>query len=340
MDGVLYTYYYEGGKLMKMTIGDITTMDFFYDQYGRPFAVKHNTRMLYYVLNEQGDVTRLIHGNGDGYATYHYDAWGNITYATDNQFTRDNPLRYRGYVYDTETGLYYVSSRYYDPEIGRFINADAVDLLGANGDFASLNLFAYCGNNPVSRTDSNGHFWNVVIGATVGGLVSGITTAIDSFTSTGSVDWGAVGISTAVGAVSGGVAATGLGVFVQAGWSAVASAVGSVATDLYERSKNPNAGKVTLKEFGGMAMRAVESAVIGFGSSLIGSGAGRAVSMGLESKGATMVLSSKGTAYWTRAKAKNLANQGKALINTAHGISSVVGTVFTWPTATALSLNL
>ena len=180
----------------------------------------------------------------------------------------------------------------------------------------------------------------MVIGASVGALVSGITTAIDSFASTGSIDWGAVGISAAAGAVSGGVAATGLGVFVQAGLSAAASAVGSVATDLYERSKNPNAGKITLKEFGGIATRAVKSAAIGFGSSLIGSGAGRAVSMGLESKGATMVLSSKGTAYWTRAQAKNLINQGKALINTAHGISSVVGTIFTWPTATALSLNL
>ena len=62
-----------------------------------------------------------------------------------------NPLRYRGYYYDAETGFYYVSSRYYDPEVGRFINADSVSMLGANGDFASLNLFAYCGNNPVSR---------------------------------------------------------------------------------------------------------------------------------------------------------------------------------------------
>ena len=94
-----------------------------------------------------------------------------------------------------------------------------------------------------------------------------------------------------------------------------------------------------MKEIGGIAAHAVEAAAIGFGSSLIGSGAGRAVTMGLESKGTAMILSSKGTAYWTRAQAKNLANQGKALINTAHGISSIVGTVFTWPTATVLSLK-
>lgn len=139
---------------MKMTIGDTTTMDFFYDQYGRPFAMKHNTRILYYVLNAQGDVTRLIHGNGDGYATYYYDAWGNITYATDNEFTRDNPLRYRGYVYDEETQLYYCQSRYYDPATGRFINADAFASTGQG--LLGYNMFTYCLNNPVLFSDHTG----------------------------------------------------------------------------------------------------------------------------------------------------------------------------------------
>ena len=197
-------------------------------------------------------------------------------------------------------------------------------------------MFAYCGNNPVSRQDNGGEFWNIVIGAAVGALASGIAAAIDSYQSTGKVDWGAVGISAAVGAVSGGVAATGLGVFAQAGISAAASAVGSIATDLYSRSKNPNAESITLKEIGGIALRAAGSAAVGFGCSIIGTGAGRAVSRGLEEKGAIMILKSNGKAL-TRAQAKNLAHQGKVLINTSRGISSVVGTVFTWPTATALT---
>ena len=137
-----------------------------------------------------------------------------------------------------------------------------------------------------------------------------------------------------------GVAATGLGVFAQAGWSAAASAVGSVATDIHSRSQNPDGGAFTLKEFGGIAARAIGNAAVGFGSSLIGSGAGRAVSLGIENKGTAMLLSSKGTTYLTRAQAKNLANQGNALINTARGISSVVGTLFTWPTATAISMSM
>ena len=70
-----------------------------------------------------------------------------------------DPLRYRGYVYDTETGLYYLQSRYYDPEMGRFISADLVSCLGADGSPLSYNLFIYCGNNPINRIDSTGMFW-------------------------------------------------------------------------------------------------------------------------------------------------------------------------------------
>ena len=202
-------------------------------------------------------------------------------------------------------------------------------------------MFAYCGNNPVTRADSSGNFWNIVIGAAVGALVSGITTAIDSYVTTGSVDWGKVGISAAVGAISGGIAATGLGAIAQAGISAGASAIGSVATDLYERSKNPNAGKVTLKETGAIALRAVGSAAIGFGSSVFGTAAGKIVSGGLETKGMSMIFRGKISAgCWTRAQARNMVSQGKVLVNTARGVSSVVGTLFTWPTATALSMGL
>ena len=71
-------------------------------------------------------------------------------------------MRYRGYYYDAESGFYYASSRYYDPAICRFINADEAALIGANGDFVGLNLFAYCGSNPISRKDSGGYFWETI----------------------------------------------------------------------------------------------------------------------------------------------------------------------------------
>ena len=252
-----------------------------------------------------------------------------------------NPLRYRSYVNDNESGLYYLQSRYYDPKICRFINSDDPSLLGANGDFASLNLFAYCGNNPISRADSGGQFWNIVIGAAVGALVSGLTTAIDSYVTTGSIDWFQVGISAAVGAISGGVAATGLGAIAQAGITAAASAVGSIASDVYERSTDSDAGRLTLKETGRIAARAIGSAAIGFGSSIFGTAVGKIASSGLESNGVSMVFRGEiGAGCWTKAQARNMVAQGKALINTARGISSVVGTLFTWPTSTALSMGM
>ncbi|MBQ3215077.1 MAG: RHS repeat-associated core domain-containing protein, partial [Oscillospiraceae bacterium] len=93
--------------------------------------------------------------------------WGkplSITGSMKSTLGQYNPLRYRSYVYDRETGLYYLQSRYYNPTIGRFINADN-QLSGVGGDVLGYNLFAYCGNNPVIRADHGGQFWDYVIDA-------------------------------------------------------------------------------------------------------------------------------------------------------------------------------
>ena len=105
---------------------------------------------------------------------YSYDAWGNVLLISGmyaNTLGQDNPIRYRGYYYDFETDFYYLQSRYYDPAMGRFINADDTSMIAANGDFASYNLYAYCGNNPVARHDDGGEFWHIAVGAFVGGLI-------------------------------------------------------------------------------------------------------------------------------------------------------------------------
>ena len=119
----------------------------------------------YYRTNAQGDVKQIVDSNYNVVAYYAYDAWGKLLAVLDgndnpitdsSHFAIVNPFRYRGYIYDTETGFYYLQSRYYDPEIGRFINADG--LIGANSDMATYNLFAYCGNSPVVRYDDTGMF--------------------------------------------------------------------------------------------------------------------------------------------------------------------------------------
>ena len=92
-----------------------------------------------------------------GFCLYIYDAWGNILSITGSMagtLGQVNPFRYRGYYYDTETGLYYLNSRYYDAEVGRFINADGI--IGANGGIVGYNMFAYCNNNPIMYSDPNG----------------------------------------------------------------------------------------------------------------------------------------------------------------------------------------
>ena len=115
-------------------------------------------------------------------AKYSYDAWGKctVTNATGYTIGDKNPFRYRGYYYDTETGFYYVSSRYYDPEIGRFINADDTEYLGADGSVLSYNLFAYCMNNPVNRFDVDGNWslpnWaKIAVGVTAIAVGVGVT---------------------------------------------------------------------------------------------------------------------------------------------------------------------
>lgn len=339
--GIIYSYLYNGSQLSRM-IYDGIVMKFTYAADGSPISVTYQGGLYYYAVNLQGDVVAIVDKNGALVVEYKYDAWGRLLTTTGSMAPTlglHNPLRYRGYVYDRETGLYYLQSRYYNPTIGRFINADNYPSTGQG--LLGNNMFAYCGNNPISREDDGGEFWNIVIGAAVGAVVSAVTTAIDTYTTTGSIDWGKVGISAAVGAVSGGVAATGLGAIAQAAISAGASAIGSVATDLYARSNASNAGKITWSEMGGIAMRALGSAAIGFGGSVFGTAAGKIVSGGIEAKGATMVFKGKiGAGCWTKAQARNMVSQGKALINTARGLSSVVGTLFTWPTATALSFGL
>ena len=118
-----------------------------------------------------GNIIGILDKNGTIIVKYKYDGWGRhkVLDASGNELTLDNctatnkvgilnPFRYRGYYYDTETGLYYLQTRYYDPEVGRFITIDDVSYL-APDTINGLNLYAYCGNNPVMRTDSQGTSW-------------------------------------------------------------------------------------------------------------------------------------------------------------------------------------
>ena len=139
---------------MRMEAGS-DVFDFFYDHNGDPYSVKYNGTLYYYILNLQGDVVRIVSANGTSMGTYRYDVWGNILYQTNAALINKNPLRYRGYIYDNETGFYYLQSRYYDPKIGRFLNADSYASTGQG--FVGYNMYAYCNNSPVKYSDVGGN---------------------------------------------------------------------------------------------------------------------------------------------------------------------------------------
>ena len=159
---VTYEYLTRAGKVARETVtrdNSTEILDFLYDESGRPFAMNYSTNggssfiTYYYVLNLQGDVVKLVTSSGSAVATYEYDAWGNIL-SKSGTMADKNPLRYRGYYYDTETGFYYLQSRYYDPTMRRFLNADAYASTGQG--FIGTNMFAYCNNNPVIFVDNGG----------------------------------------------------------------------------------------------------------------------------------------------------------------------------------------
>ena len=158
---LVYHYYYADGKLVRIHLYKGATswqiFDFFYDQNGHPYALNHKVggvyTTYYYLTNLQGDVLGMVKADGTTVATYTYDPYGKPLTATGT-FAATNPLRYRGYCYDTETGLYYLQSRYYDPTTARFLNADSFASTGQG--ILGNNMFAYCRNNPVVRIDING----------------------------------------------------------------------------------------------------------------------------------------------------------------------------------------
>ena len=169
-DGTVTTHNYvlDGTNIIKETItsgSNTDILEYYYDEAGIAGFVYNGTK-YYYVKNIQGDVIEICNTYGISVVSYTYDAWGNILSITGELAStvgQINSFRYRGYYYDSETGLYYLQSRYYDAGIGRFISADKVSNLGANNDVFSYNLYTYCGNNPICRYDAVGELWWWVI---------------------------------------------------------------------------------------------------------------------------------------------------------------------------------
>ena len=150
VNGVATKYTLHGKNIVHMTSGT-DELHVFYDAQNRPAVVVYNGTAYAYVKSLQGDVVAILDENGNAVVSYGYDAWGAPLWCTGElaeTLGKVQPFRYRGYVFDEETGLYYLRSRYYNPRWGRFVNAD--------GAIIQKNLFAYCSNGPIVGYDPSG----------------------------------------------------------------------------------------------------------------------------------------------------------------------------------------
>ena len=191
VNGVKTNYYYDGSQLLMESKNGQRTW-YIYGVTGIEGMIVeegYQDTVYYFDKNTLGDVIALRDSNGNIIARYEYDAWGNCTvmngYGTVNTSSsfigNINPFRYRGYYYDTETGFYYLQTRYYDPTICRFINADNYELVSQLAGSKELNMYAYCRNNPIMYTDATGEGWIlalILIGSAVAG---GIWNGIESY---------------------------------------------------------------------------------------------------------------------------------------------------------------
>ena len=157
------TYTTIEGMVTSETTGSNTTY-YRYGADGQLISLRWQDDEYFYVKNIQGDIIAIVDSNGDVVVEYTYDAWGNQTSCTGSDSSTlgaANPFRYRGYYFDVETGLYYLQSRYYNPQWGRFINADAA--CDTEDGVLGTNMFAYCHNNPVMFVDLTGEKYGVIV---------------------------------------------------------------------------------------------------------------------------------------------------------------------------------
>ena len=240
-NGVEHIYHLNGSLIMSEEWSNNLVL-YIYDTDGSPIGMQYrNTSYAegvfdtyWYEKNLQGDIVAVYDEDGTKLVTYTYDAWGNCTVSYPNNGSSStaiyNPFRYRGYYLDTETGFYYLNSRYYDPAIGRFITPDKLSTVNITPlDLTDKNLYAYCDNNPLTRTDDGGEFWHIIAGGVIGGLIGAASKIVCNVVEGKDNVMEGVGMAAVTGAASGALAATGVGLVGQAAGGAAIAMAGNAA---------------------------------------------------------------------------------------------------------------
>ena len=226
-NGTTTTYYLNGSQIVAEVTNSCVTL-YVYDINGLPLGMQYHDadnpidewEIFWYEKNIQGDIIGVYDQAGTKLISYTYDAWGNFSenyLHSGVQYSpvSKNPFTYRGYYYDRDLGFYYLNSRYYDSNTGRFISPDDASYLGANGDINSYNLYAYCSNNPVMYQDPSGHsiIGAILIGALIGTVIGAGTTVYEDYADDGEIFNGSVDAvdyvaNTIIGAASGAIVGT------------------------------------------------------------------------------------------------------------------------------------
>ena len=227
-------YYYDNRKLVKEVCGN-TTISYFYDENNQLYGYKENNTIYFYIWDVLGNIIGILNNSGVIVSKLDYDAFGNIINQTGSVISN---FRYKGYYYDTDIELYYLKTRFYNPVLLRFITPDSIEYLDSSS-IIGLNLYAYCGNDPVNMVDEEGNFGflaSVLIGAVIGLVISYasdvVSNAQDGFEwsdlNTFEDNWKKYVCATVGGAVSGA-----FGSFGKVGLSFVGGFVGNMIDNAY-----------------------------------------------------------------------------------------------------------
>ncbi len=319
LDGTWVKYFVGDGKILGETLYGtdnvwVYDMRYTFDENGDVCGISlwnqgdTSWTKYYFVKNLQGDVL-AVYQYGSSFtkvAEYTYDSWGNVLTAT-GALANINPFRYRSYYRDADTGFYYLQSRYYDPAIGRFLNADSLASTGQ--DFLGFNMFTYCLNNPINRADQTGEFGLLILAAAALSAAINVTTTFIAAKATGqeytitdalvSAAIGAVNVIPGVGpfiagGISGGYSAyTAIKNGATPGEAILCFAVSAVATT----ASIGNLANLGVKSVSNIIATASADLVFGAGYNCIAAATNKGVAINAEKRKTANTPSTQGTQY-------------------------------------------
>ena len=205
VNGITTEYLTAGGSVLSEKKNGVW-QHYLYDGSGQLMAIRYKGADYYYVRNGLMTITGLVDANGASVVNYFYDSWGNMLNITGSMAAslgKDNPYRFKGYYYDEETGMYYLKSRYYQPEICRFISADDISIMLDNPmSLWDKNLYVYGDNDPVNKKDDDGEIAQFVAMGIIGAVTNVGISFIASKVTGQDYGWKDAVVDAAVGALS------------------------------------------------------------------------------------------------------------------------------------------